>query len=155
MKNHIFNKSVALILAVSVIFLFSSCGSKSSVTDVVSNASSVNINGTDVTTVEARLGAFSGKSGDYIEFKFDEPQKINSIFINEKTAAVSQFNIYGNVDGELKMLYAGTKILTTDYLFDEVSVSTLRIEVASTSDGNDEFIIQGISAYYIENKAEV
>ena len=80
MKKFLFS----LTSIIFIICLFSSCGGNR-VVDIVSNAETVLINGEEVDTVEASMGAFQGKQGDYIEFRFSEEQTFNTVFINEKS----------------------------------------------------------------------
>ena len=104
-----------------IICLFSSCGGNR-IVDIVTTAEAVLINGKAVDTVEASMGAFEGKQGDYIEFRFSEEQTFNTVFINENIA------------------------------IEETTATALKIEIVNTEIGNDHFIIQGISAYQIEQK---
>ncbi len=138
-------------LLIAVLMIFSSCGkdSENRVVDVIQKAAIVNINGTEQNTVEAFLGAFEGKQGDYIEFRFAEPQTFNTVFITEKTATVRQFNIYAEIDGKYTLIHTGKHILQDNIVFEEVTASAFKFEVVNTQIGNDHFIIQGISAYNI------
>ena len=147
MKKYAFSVICLLI----VISLFSSCGGDK-VEDIVSNATTVVINGEVVDTVEASMGAFKGKQGDYIEFRFDKEQTFNTVFINEKSAAVRQYNIFAEVEGEFKLIYTGKLILNENIAVEETTATALKIQIVNTEIGNNEFIIQGISAYNIKQK---
>ena len=98
------------------------------------------------------MGAFQGKQGDYIEFRFDEEQTFNTIFINEKSASVRQYNIFAEIDGEFKLIYTDKLIINENIAVEETTATALKIEIVNTEIGNDNFIIQGISAYNIEQK---
>ena len=140
--------SCALTL-ILIICLFSSCGGDK-ITDVVNNAETVLINGEKIDTVEAAMGAFQGKQGDYIEFRFDEEQTFNTIFINEKSTTVRQYNIFAEVDGKFKLIYTDKLILNDNIPVEKTTATALKIQIVNTEIGNDNFIIQGISAYNIE-----
>ncbi len=131
--------------------LFTSCG-REKITDVVNNAEIVLINGKEVDTVEAAMGAFQGKQGDYIEFRFDEEQTFNTVFINEKSTSVRQYNIYAEVDGKFKLIYTNKLIVNENIPVETTTATALKIEIVNTEIGNDNFIIQGVSAYNIEVK---
>lgn len=134
-----------------ILCLFTSCGGEK-IVDVVSTAEAVLINGEDVDTVEASMGAFQGKQGDYIEFRFEEPQTFNTVFINEKTTSVRQFNIFAEVDGKFKLIYTSKLIVNDNIQVEQTTATALKIQIVNTEIGNDNFIIQGISAYNIEEK---
>lgn len=134
-----------------IICLFSSCGGNR-IVDIISNADTVLVNGEAVDTVEASMGAFEGKQGDYIEFRFDEEQTFNTVFINEKSASVRQFNIFAEVDGEYKLIYTDKLIINENISVEETTATALKIQIVNTEIGNDNFTIQGISAYNIEEK---
>lgn len=144
-------KTVSILLSVLALFLtLCSCDNETiRVADVLQSATTVNINGTEATTVEAKMGAFSGKQGDYIEFIFDEPHELNTVFISEKTATVRQFNIHARVDGRYKMIYTSKLILNEDIKVDTVTADALKIEIMNTEIGNDSFTLLGVSAYMI------
>ena len=147
MKKILFSvTSIILILC-----LFSSCGGNK-VVDIVSTAETVIVKGEVVETVEASMGAFEGKQGDYITFRFDEEQTFNTVFINEKTTSVRQYNIYAEVDGEFMLIHTDKLIINENISVDETTATALKIEIVNTEIGNDHFIIQGISAYNIEQK---
>lgn len=132
-----------------IICLFTSCGSNR-IVDVVSTAEVVLINGETVDTVEASMGAFQGKQGDYIEFRFSEEQTFNTVFINEKSTSVRQYNIFAEVDGEFKLIYTDKLIINDNIAVEETTATALKIQIVNTEIGNDNFTIQGISAYNIE-----
>ena len=134
-----------------ILCLFSSCGSDR-ILDIVTTAEVVLINGEVVDTVEASMGAFQGKQGDYIEFRFSEEQTFNTIFINEKSTSVRQFNIFAEVDGEFKLIYTDKLILNENIAVEQTTATALKIQIVNTEIGNDNFIIQGVSAYNIEQK---
>lgn len=134
-----------------IICLFSSCGGEK-IVDVVSTAEAVLINGEEVDTVEASMGAFQGKQGDYIEFRFPEEKTFNTVFINEKTTSVRQFNIFAEVDGRFKLIYTSKLIVNDNIKVEQTTATALKIQIVNTEIGNDNFIIQGISAYNIEEK---
>ena len=140
-----------IISLILVICLFSSCGGER-ITDVVSTAETVLINGEEVDTVEASMGAFQGKQGDYIEFRFPEKQTFNTVFINEKTTSVRQFNIFAEVDGKFKLIYTSKLIINDNIQVEQTTATALKIQIVNTEIGNDNFIIQGISAYNLEEK---
>lgn len=129
--------------------LFSSC-SDNRIVDVVSTAEVVLINGEAVDTVEASMGAFQGKQGDYIEFRFPEEQTFNTVFINEKSTSVRQYNIFAEVDGKFKLIYTDKLIINENIAVKETTATALKIQIVNTEIGNDNFTIQGISAYNIE-----
>ena len=145
MKKALFS-IISLILIIS---LFSSCGGEK-VVDVISNAETVIVKGEVVDTVEASMGAFQGKQGDYIEFRFDEAQTFNTIFINEKSTSVRQYNIFAEVDGEFKLIHTDKLIINENIAVEETTATALKIQIVNTEIGNDNFIIQGVSAYNIE-----
>ena len=132
-----------------IICLFTSCGSNR-IVDVVSTAEVVLINGEAVDTVEASMGAFQGKQGDYIEFRFSEEQTFNTVFINEKSTSVRQYNIFAEVDGEFKLIYTDKLIINDNIAVEKTTATALKIQIVNTEIGNDNFTIQGISAYNIE-----
>lgn len=147
MKKHLFS-----VIGIILIFcLFSSCGDKR-VTDIITTAETVLINGEAVDTVEASMGAFQGKQGDYIEFRFEEEQTFNMVFINEKSTSVRQYNIFAEVDGEFKLIHTDKLIINENIKVDETTATAIRFQVVNTEIGNDNFAIQGISAYNIEQK---
>ena len=147
MKKILFSVTSILL----IICLFSSCGGER-IVDVVSTAEAVFINGDEVDTVEASMGAFQGKQGDYIEFRFPEEQTFNTVFINEKSTSVRQFNIFAEVDGRFKLIYTDKLIINDNISIEETTATALKIQIVNTEIGNDNFIIQGISAYNIEEK---
>lgn len=138
--------------AICIVFMMSlltSCGADR-ITDVITAAETVLINGKEVDTVEASMGAFQGRQGDYIEFRFKEPQTFNTVFINEKSTSVRQFNIYAEVDGQFKLIYTSKLILNDNIAVERTTATALKIEIVNTEIGNDSFTIQGINAYNIE-----
>lgn len=145
-------KTISVILCLILIALtFSGCKSNNDrVTDVIQEATIVSINGTQVDTVEASMGAFSGKQGDYIEFRFSELQTVNTFFIIEKTTAVIQYNIYAEVDGRYKLIHTGKNIFSENIKTETINTSAIKVEIVNTQIGNDNFTIQGISAYNIK-----
>ena len=134
-----------------VICLFSSCGGNR-IVYIVSTAETVLINGQEVDTVEASMGAFQGKQGDYIEFRFPKEQTFNTVFINEKSTSVRQFNIFAEVDGKFKLIYTSKLIVNDNIPVEQTTATALKIQIVNTEIGNDNFTIQGISAYNIEQK---
>lgn len=136
---------------VIILSCFSGCkkNDDGKVTDIIQEAAIVSINGTQVDTVEASMGAFEGKQGDYIEFRFSELQTFNTIFIIEKTTSIRQFNVYAEVEGKYKLVYTGKNVFSENIEIDPVTTSSFKFEVVNTEIGNDNFIIQGISAYNI------
>ena len=134
-----------------VICLFSSCGGNR-VEDIIATAETVIVKGEVVDTVEASMGAFQGKQGDYIEFRFDEPQTFNTVFINEKTASVRQFNIFAEVNGKYKLIFTDKLIINENIAVEDTTATAIKIQIVNTEIGNDNFIIQGVSAYNIEQK---
>ncbi len=141
----------SIISIILVICLFSSCG-RDRILDVVTTAETVLINGEEVETVEASMGAFQGKQGDYIEFRFEEEQTFNTVFINEKSTSVRQYNIFAEVDGKFKLIYTDKLIVNENIKVEETTATALKIQIVNTEIGNDNFIIQGVSAYNIEEK---
>ncbi len=143
---------VAIVLLVTA---FSACGKvdENKITDIIHEAELVYVNGVANSTVEASMGAFQGKQGDYIEFRFAEPQTFNTVFITEKTATVRQFNIYAEIDGKYTLVYTGKVILQENITIDTVTADALKLEIVNTQIGNDNFIIQSISAYNIVEEA--
>ena len=138
-------------LLIAIICVFSACDSNKGtrIVNIIQNAEAVYINNTESDTVEAYMGAFEGSRGDYIEFRFTEPQTFNTVFITEKTATIRQFNIYAQTDGEYKLIHTGKHILQENISVEETSATALKIEIVNTQIGNDRFIIQGVSAYNI------
>ena len=134
-----------------IICIFSSCGGDK-IIDVVNNAETVLINGEKVDTVEASMGAFQGKQGDYIEFRFPEEQTFNTVFITEKSTTVRQYNIYAEVDGKFKLIHTDKLIVNDNISVEKTTATAIKIEIVNTEIGNDNFIIQGVSAYNIEEK---
>lgn len=132
-----------------IIGIFSSCGGNR-IVDVVNTAETVLINGEEVDTVEASMGAFQGKQGDYIEFRFPEEETFNTVFINEKSTSIRQYNIFAEVDGEFKLIYTDKLITNENIAVEETTATALKIQIVNTEIGNDNFIIQGINAYNIE-----
>ncbi len=147
MKKHLLSIT-SLIL---IIYLFTACG-RDRIVDVISTAETVLINGQEVDTVEASMGAFQGKQGDYIEFRFPEEQTFNTVFINEKSTSVRQFNIFAEVDGKFKLIYTSKLIVNDNIPVEQTTATALKIQIINTEIGNDNFTIQGISAYNIEQK---
>ena len=134
-----------------IICLFSSCGNDR-IVDIISTAEAVLINGEAVGTVEASMGAFQGKQGDYIEFRFPEKQTFNTVFINEKTTSVRQYNIFAEIDGEFRLIHTDKLILNENIAVKETTATAIKIQIVNTEIGNDNFIIQGVSVYNIEQK---
>lgn len=150
-------KITSLLLALICIISLCSCGEEDTerVEDIITIADTVSINGEAVDTVEARMGAFEGSQGDYIEFKFSEAQTFNTVFINEKTTSIRQFNIYAEVDGQYMLIYTGKNVLNIEIPVEETTATAIKFEVVNTEIGNDAFTIIGISAYNIqENEGE-
>ena len=148
---------ISLLLALVCILSLCGCGEDDTnrVEDIITIADSVSINGETVDTVEARMGAFEGSQGDYIEFKFSEAQTFNTVFVNEKTTSIRQFNIYAEVDGQYKLIYTGKNVFNNEIAVEETTATAIKFEVVNTEIGNDAFTVIGISAYNIqENKGE-
>ena len=148
-------KLFPLLLCFVVLISFSACKEEEEaprITDIIQEANSVYINDKKVETVEASLGAFQGKQGDYIEFRFDAEKEINTFFITEKTTSVRQFNIYAEIDGKLTLIYTGKHIFQENIVVDTVTATAIRVEIVNTEIGNDKFIIQGINAYNIQKE---
>ncbi len=146
-------KTICYLCCLGIVFcLFAGCrkDSGNTVTDIINNASEVYINGEFADTVEARMGAFQGKQGDYIEFRFEEPQCFNTIFINEKTATIRQYNIYAETDGKYKLVHTGKNIFQENIVIEPVVATAFKLEIVNTAIGDDSFIIQGVSAYDIQ-----
>lgn len=145
MKKFLFSLTSIIL----IICIFSSCGGNR-IIDIVTTAETVLINGEAVNTVEASMGAFQGKQGDYIEFRFNKEQTFNTIFINEKSTSVRQYNVFAEVDGEFKLIYTDKLIVNENIAVEETTATALKIQIINTEIGNDNFIIQGVSAYNIE-----
>lgn len=146
-------KGFCLLCVINLLFgTFSGCNGSSDegVSDIITAADEVYINGTLTDTVEARTGAFQGKQGDYIEFRFDEPWMFNTVFINEKTATIRQYNIYAEIDGKYTLVHTGKNVLQENIVVEPVMVTGFKLEIVNTAIGDDNFVIQGISAYYIK-----
>ena len=143
---------VAIVLLVTA---FSGCGKadENKIIDIIQGAETVIVKGVQTDTIEASMGAFQGKQGDYIEFRFDEPQTFNTVFITEKTATVRQFNIYAEIEGKYTLVHTGKVILQENITIDTVTADALKLEIVNTQIGNDNFIIQSISAYNIVEEA--
>lgn len=133
-----------------ILNVFSGCkGKDDKIIDVIQEAAIVTINGNKVDTVEASMGAFEGKQGDSIEFRFSELQTFNTIFIIEKTTSIRQFNIYAEIDGKYKLVYTGKNVYAENIIIEPVTASAFKLEVMNTEIGNDNFSIQSISAYNV------
>lgn len=146
MKNT--KRYISLLMCLIMTFsAFSSCRQK--VYNALDGATVI-INGEEVNTVEASMGAYEGKQGDSIEFIFDEPKTINSVYVIEKTANIRQFNIYLMTDGKYKLVYTGKEVLQDYCKFNEETATALKFTVVNTDIKNNSFIIQGISAYRLE-----
>ena len=141
--------SIFLCLAILITTLCGCSQKREKIVDVITLATAVYVCGEQVETVEASMGAFKGKQGDSIEFRFDEPQEFNTVFITEKTATVRQFNISAEIDGEFQLIYTGKLLMAENITFDAVTATAFKFTVVNTEIGNDEFIIQGINAYNI------
>lgn len=139
----------SFVCIVLILVIFSSCGGEK-IIDIVNNAETVLINGNEVDTVEASMGAFQGKQGDYIEFRFEDEQTFNTVFISEKSTSIRQYNIYAEVDGKYKLIYTDKLILNENIAVERTTATALKIEIVNTEIGNDNFVIQGINAYNIE-----
>ncbi len=142
-----------IILMVCSVMLFTACGKESPkpIKDIITNAQSVKINGDTVDTVEASMGAFQGKQGDSIEFIFSEEQTFNTVFINEKTTAVRQYNIYALVNGKYKLIHTGKHITIENITIEPITTTAVKLVIVNTEIGNDNFTIQGVSLYNTEN----
>lgn len=140
---------IFLCLAILITSLCGCSQKREKIVDVITLATSVYVCGEQVETVEASMGAFKGKQGDSIEFRFDEPQEFNTVFITEKTATVRQFNISAEIDGEYQLIYTGKLLMAENITFDTVTATAFKFTVVNTEIGADEFIIQGINAYNI------
>ncbi len=150
MKQKIIKASAVIVIISILCFAFSSCKeaeNENAIVDVITLASEVGINGEKVNTVEASMGAFKGSQGDYIEFFFDEPVTFNSFFINEKTTSIRQYNIYAMTDGKYELIHTGKHVTIENIALEPVTATAVKFVVVNTEIGNDEFIIQGISAY--------
>ena len=147
MKKHLKLISIFICLLLLIISLCSCSQKREKIVDVISTATSVFINGEQNETVEASMGAFKGKQGDSIEFRFEEPQEFNTVFITEKTATVRQFNIFAEIDGKFQLIYTGKLITAENRTFETVTATAFKFTVVNTEIGSDEFVIQGISAY--------
>ena len=117
MKKHLKLISIFICLLLLITSLCSCSQKREKIVDVISTATSVFINGEQNETVEASMGAFKGKQGDSIEFRFEEPQEFNTVFITEKTATVRQFNIFAEIDGKFQLIYTG-KLITAENITD-------------------------------------
>ena len=60
------------------------------------------------------------------------------------------FNVFAEVDGRFKLIYTDKLILNENITVEETTATALKIQIVNTEIGNDNFIIQGVSAYYIE-----
>jgi hypothetical protein len=150
-------RAISLILAIITLLSVCGCGkaNENRIEDIITLAKEVKISGKTVDTVEARMGAFEGKQGDYIEFFFSEKQTFNTIHITEKTTSIRQFNIYADVDGDYKLLYTGKHVLNEEIAVEETTTTAIKIHILNTEIGNDDFAITGINAYNIkESKGE-
>ncbi|MBS7359916.1 MAG: hypothetical protein KIG53_04840 [Oscillospiraceae bacterium] len=145
-------RSICCILClILMVCAFSSCRYNGGITDVTTAEKTVYINGEEVNTVEAGLGAFKGKMGDYIEFKFNEPQTFNTVFITEKTTTIRQFNIFIlDETGNYKLVYTGKNVFNEDITIDTVTTTAVKVTIVNTQIDKDEFIIQGINMYNLE-----
>ncbi|MGN0526545.1 MAG: hypothetical protein ACI4IF_03845 [Acutalibacteraceae bacterium] len=145
-------RSICLVLClILTVCTFSSCRYNGGVTDVTTAEKTVYINGEEVDTVEANLGAFQGKMGDYIEFKFNEPQTFNTVFITEKTTTIRQFNIFVlDETGNYKLVYTGKNVFNENITIDTVTTTAVKVTIVNTQIDKDEFIVQGINIYNLE-----
>lgn len=144
---------LSLLLAIFCVISLCACDKEEErerVEDIITLAESVSINGKKSNTVEAKMGAFEGKQGDYIEFSFSDKQTLNTIFITEKTTSIRQFNIYVDDNGKYKLIYTGKHVLNENITFDEVTTTAIKIHILNTEPGNDSFAITGINAYNIK-----
>lgn len=139
-------------MAVITIISLCSCGkgNEERIEDIITLAESVEINGKRVDTVEAKMGAFQGKQGDYIEFFFSEEQTFNTIFITEKTTSIRQFNVYADVNGDYKLIHTGNHVFNNEIAVEETTTTAIKIHILNTEIGNDNFAVTGISAYKLE-----
>ncbi len=144
----------AVLLCVILLVSFTACGKDGGVTDAIGTNKTVLINGEEVDTVEASMGAFQGKQGAYIEFRFSEPQVIDTYFIIEKTTSVRQFNIYAEVDGKFKCVYTGRNILNEEIKTEPETATAVKLEILNTQIGNDAFTITSVSAYNSQEVAK-
>lgn len=143
-------KIISALLAICcLVSVLNACEKNNSkkIADVIRDAETVLINGIESDTVEAALGAFEGKQGDYIEFRFSEPQTFNTLFITEKTATVRQYNVYAEKDGKFALVYTGKHIFQENIKIPETTATALKLEIVNTQIDDDHFIIQSISAY--------
>lgn len=150
-------KAISLILAIITLISICGCGKadENRIEDIITLADEVKISGKTVDTVEAKMGAFQGKQGDYIEFIFSEEQTFNTIHITEKTTSIRQFNIYADVNGDYKLLYTGKHVLNEEIAVEETTTTAIKIHILNTEIGNDSFAITGINAYNLqESKGE-
>lgn len=147
MKKYLKLISIFICLLLLITSLCSCSQKREKIVDVISTATSVFINGEQNETVEASMGAFKGKQGDSIEFRFEEPQEFNTVFITEKTATVRQFNIFAEIDGKFQLIYTGKLITAENITFETVTATAFKFTVVNTEIGSDEFVIQDISAY--------
>ncbi len=131
--------------------VFSSCSKGNA---EIAESEKVFINGKEADTVEASLGAFEGKQGDYIEFIFKEPTDVNAVYIIEKTANIRQFNIFAKVGGKYRLVYTGKNVLTDNCRFNTVKAEAIKFSVVNTDIQNNNFIIHGISIYNIKDGYE-
>ncbi len=143
---------VSLLLCfIMILSVFSACSTGD--TETVSSEK-VLINGKETNTVEASLGAFEGKQGDYIEFIFTEPTDVNAVYIIEKTANIRQFNIFAKIGGKYRLVYTGKNVLTDNCRFNTVKAEAIKFSVVNTDIQKTRFIIQGISIYNIKDGYE-
>lgn len=145
-----FQRICALVVLLSLL-----CGSLCACTggnveDLVSSSTNVLINKKAVDTVEARMGAFSGKQGDTIEFRFAKASKLNTVYIVEKTAVITRYLLYAEVNGKFKLVYDGKQVFAQNITFDTVTATALKLEIMNTQPGAGDFTITGINAYYLE-----
>lgn len=55
-------------------------------------------------------GRFKGRDGDYLDIEFEKPARLNLITLFEKGESVTDFEIYAETDGDLKMIYKQNRI---------------------------------------------
>lgn len=148
-------KAVSLLTVIVItLTVFSACGKKREPT-IAQSIETVYINGKEVNTVESLAGAFSGVQGDTIEFRFEKPQTLNTLYIMEKTATVKQFNIYAEIDGNFTLVYTGKEMFAQFCTFETVETTAIKVKIVNTDIQKNEFTIQGIDFYNIELESTV
>lgn len=79
---------------------------------------------------------FKGKDNDFLDFNFKKPTHINLVTLFEKGENVTDFEIYAEIEGELKMIYKQNRISKFRVCAVEgITTEKLRVKVLNTRKG--------------------